>query len=228
MNMTTNPMHTLYKRLSDAGLNRTFVQKIVLPEWWEDDIALNPAGFAEALNLLSDNLSLDLRALQDPAAPLECLPFLATRNKTRHGVSDGDLMWAKCLCARAAQLACCATRIPPQPIPKTASEMRQVIGKDSHHVSLEALVDYCWSLGVHVLHVSQFPSGGKKPDGTVARIGKRFAAILSKSSRYSAWLLFILAHELAHIALGHLKENGVLLDEQESWTPNREEEEQQA
>jgi hypothetical protein len=224
----TNPMQTLYRRLADAGLSRTFVRKIALPDWWEDKIARNPAGYAEALCILSDHLSIDLRALQDPNTTLECRPFLATRNKVRQGLSEDDLAWAKCLCVRAAQSACFAMPIPPTPVPATASGMRQIIGKDAYHVSLEALLDYCWSLGVPVLHVSQFPPGAKKPDGMVARVGGRYAVVLSKNSRYSAWLLFILAHELGHIALGHLKENGVFLDDEQNWTPNGEDEENQA
>jgi hypothetical protein len=35
----------------------------------------------------------------------------------------------------------------------------------------------------------------------------------SRREKHAAWLLFILAHELGHIALGHIPENGVLLDD---------------
>ena len=37
--------------------------------------------------------------------------------------------------------------------------------------------------------------------------------VLCRNSRSSAWLLFILAHELAHIALGHIDDDGMLIDE---------------
>ena len=37
--------------------------------------------------------------------------------------------------------------------------------------------------------------------------------VLCKKSAFSAWLLFILAHELAHIVLGHIDDDGILIDE---------------
>ena len=224
--MRTNPMQTVYKRLSAVGLNQKFVREVILPDWWEDRIAENPAGYAEALGLLSDSLSLDLRALQDPNGMLECRPFLVTRNKARQGLHEADLAWAQCLGGRAAQLVCSAMAIPPVAVPKSALEIRHTLGKDDHLVNFETLLDYCWSLGIPVLHVSQFPSKAKKPDGMATRFGEHYAIILSKNSRYSAWLLFILAHELAHIALGHLPENGVFVDDEKNWTTNGAEAEQ--
>ena len=101
----TSLMQDLYRRLETAGLDRRWVKRTALPDWWEDRIAHNPAGYAEALTILSDHLSLDLRDLQDPARPLRCEPFLTMRNKTRQGVCEEDLVWARCVCARAAQIA---------------------------------------------------------------------------------------------------------------------------
>lgn len=37
--------------------------------------------------------------------------------------------------------------------------------------------------------------------------------VLCKQDRSTAWLLFILAHELGHIVLGHIPDDGVLYDE---------------
>jgi hypothetical protein len=41
----------------------------------------------------------------------------------------------------------------------------------------------------------------------------RRAIVLSKKIRYSAWLLYILAHEVGHLAVGHVGRGGALLDE---------------
>ncbi len=222
--MTINPMQAIYARLRAVGLNPKFVREVVLPDWWDDAIAENPAGYAEALGRLADALSLDLRALQDPNGVLNCRPYLATRNKARQGLREEDLAWAKCLGARAAQLACSAMALPPADVPKSAREIRATLGKDNRIVTFPTLLDYCWSLGIPVLRVAQFPDKAKKPDGMAARFGNRYAIVLSKNSRYSAWLLFILAHELGHIALGHLQENGVFVDDAANWQANDEEE----
>jgi hypothetical protein len=41
----------------------------------------------------------------------------------------------------------------------------------------------------------------------------RSAIVLSKNIRYSAWLLYILAHEVGHIVEGHVERGGSLIDE---------------
>jgi hypothetical protein len=40
-----------------------------------------------------------------------------------------------------------------------------------------------------------------------------YAVVLSKNVKHSAWLLFILTHELGHIVQGHVSRDGVLVDE---------------
>lgn len=58
-------MKTLYRRLNEVGLTGDFVRKTALPSWWEDEIATNPAGYAQGLLLLSRHLGLDLQSLQE-------------------------------------------------------------------------------------------------------------------------------------------------------------------
>src|SRR5262249_3747340 len=74
------------------------------------------------------------------------------------------------------------------------------------------LIDYCWSLGIPVIHLSSFPNA-KRPDGLCASVKGRPVIVLCKKVMRSAWLLFILAHELGHVALGHIEDDGVLIDE---------------
>jgi hypothetical protein len=51
-------------------------------------------------------------------------------------------------------------------------------------------------------------------DGLASVRGGHSAIVLCKNARHSAWLLFILAHELGHIVRGHINSDGVLVDEQ--------------
>ena len=44
-----NPMPQLYRQLGTAGFPRKYLREVVLPSWWEDEIAHNPAGYAEGL-----------------------------------------------------------------------------------------------------------------------------------------------------------------------------------
>jgi hypothetical protein len=62
--------------------------------------------------------------------------------------------------------------------------------------------------------VSVFPPKAKKMDGLASVRSGHYAIVLCKNARHSAWLLFILAHELGHIMRGHVSSDGVLVDEQ--------------
>lgn len=74
-------------------------------------------------------------------------------------------------------------------------------------------MDYCWSAGLPVLHISVFPPGAKKMEGLASVRSSHYAVVLSKNVKHSAWLLFILTHDLGHIVQGHVSMDGVLVDE---------------
>ena len=63
------------------------------------------------------------------------------------------------------------------------------------------------------MHLDHFPKNAKRPDGFAARVNGRPVIVLCRHAKYSAWLLFILAHELGHLALGHVPEEGTLIDQ---------------
>ncbi len=223
--MKTNPIKALYKRLGSIDMKEKYVRDYVLPAWWEDGIAETPSGYAEALGIISDTLSIDLRSLQDPNGILECRPFLSTRNKARQSHKEIDCVLARGIAVRAAQLSHSALLAKPRTVPGTALQIRNELLNKSAVVDFETLLEYSWSMGIAVLYVKEFPVDNKL-FGMAARLGVRYAILLSKKSPYSAWQLFILAHELGHIALGHLPENGVLIDDQSSWKSTDSEEEQ--
>lgn len=209
----TNPMATLYRRLRAVGLTRPYVRRMILPEWWNDRIADNPAGYAEGLTFLSRHLGLDLESLRDPAVPVGFRHFGICKFKKSRDTTEGDLALARAMATRSAQLAEVATMEPCQPLPASAAQIRrEILGQGEPWVALGNLIDYCWSLGIPVIHLSSFPEA-KRPDGLSARINGRPVIVLCKKDHRSAWLLFILAHELGHIALGHIEGDGVLIDE---------------
>ena len=63
-------MTQLYSRLGSVGFPRKYLCEIILPDWWDDKIAHNPAGYAEGLMILSRNLGLDLASMQNEAVPV--------------------------------------------------------------------------------------------------------------------------------------------------------------
>lgn len=209
-----NPIKSLYSRLGQVGLTRAFVLRTAFPHWWDDEIANNPAGYAQGLMLLSRHLGLDLASLQDEKSPLKLREFGVCKFKKRADVSEDQLALARVMATRTAQLAAAAMPDEPQPLPSDASEVRQrILGGGAAWVGLRELLDYCWSIGLPVLHLDHFPKNACRPHGFASRLKGRPVIVLCRRSKHSAWLLFILAHELGHLVLGHVPEDGALLDE---------------
>jgi len=210
----TNPMPSLFKRLAEFGFDRPYVRKVALPDWWDESTADTDDGYNQTLMLLARNLGLDIRSLQKSDVPLACRAFGTTFYKKKQNVAEDDLRQAHCIAARAAQLGCFATSVPLADLPSSAAEIRATICKGENRLlSFGALLDYCWDMGIPVLHVSHFPKHARKMDGMAARVKGRPVIVLSKNDQFSAQLLFLLAHELGHVVFNHIGESGMVLDD---------------
>jgi hypothetical protein len=209
-----NPIQKLYGRLGAVGLTRAYVRSTAMPSWWDDEAAANPTGYAQGLLLLSRHLGLDLASLQSENEPIRLRDFGVCKFKKHANVSEDELALARVLATRAAQLAASAVSKPAEAIPLQASEIRQqILGDDAPWVGLTELLRYCWSMGLPVLHLDHFPRNARRPDGFAARVDGRPVIVLCRRAKHSAWLLFILAHELGHLALGHVPDEGTLIDQ---------------
>jgi hypothetical protein len=209
----TNPMADLYRRLKSVGLTRHKVRKFILPDWWDDQIAVNPAGFAEGISHISRHVGLELASLRDTASEIAFRDAGVCKFKKSKHTTEDQLQLTRSLATRVAQMVNAATTEPCGSMPKTAAQARsEILGQGHPWVGLSNLVDYCWSLGVPVVHLTSF-LGSRQPDGLAVKVRGRSVVVLCKKAKAPAWLLFILAHELGHIVLGHIPENGALIDE---------------
>ena len=206
------PIKTLYQRLSEVGFTRPYIKKVAaLPEWWDDSLATNSAGYAQGLMSLSRHLGLDLNSLRTGGS-IRLKEFGTCKYKMRAGTTSDELLLSRVIATRAAQLAAAAMDRPYLPIP-SATDLRTAILESALWVGFGQLLDYCWAAGIPVLHVSTFPTGAKRPEGFTLRVAGRPAIVLCRNDVQPSWLLFILAHELGHIACGHVPVDGAVLDE---------------
>jgi len=207
-------MAQLYSRLGNVGFPRKYLREIALPDWWEDEIAHNPAGYTEGLMILSRSLGLDLASMQNESVPVGLRNLGPCKFKKAPATSEEDLTLAGTLATRLVELMNPAVPEPRNPLPTSASEIPQsILDAGGRWVGLASLVEYCWSVGLPVVHISAFPPGAKKMEGLASVKSGYRAIVLSKDVKLSAWLLFILAHEVGHVVQGHVSKNGVLVDE---------------
>ncbi len=201
----------LYKRLESRGIPRAYLKKVVLPEWFEDSAAETQVGFAQTAAIISRHIGLDLKSLLDESAfPVFRDAVCKFKKPSNH--EDGDLELARSIATRAAQIALAATAVTFTGLP-TAREIRnEILASGAKWVDFESLLDFAWSHGIPVLHVSHFPPNAKKMHGMVVSENSNPAIVLCKKSSHAAWLLFILAHEIGHIASGHVAGTSSLVD----------------
>jgi hypothetical protein len=89
---------------------------------------------------------------------------------------------------------------------------RRLILRRQPFVRLLDLLSLCWSMAIPVIHLRVFPLAQKRMAAMTVRASARSAILLGKDSMYPAQLAFYVAHELAHVMLGHLTPGSAVVD----------------
>lgn len=205
-----NPMKDLYGKLATFGFPRAWVRKTLLPSWWDDEAARTEAGFAEAVLHIARTSGLDLASL---GAVGEAAVPTATpvRFKRRGDTDPAELEVARTLASQLARTVAAASPAVSD-LPNSPLELREQLLENRNWIDLEALVSHCWSIGIPVMRTTNFPNGARKPDALAVDVGGRRVIVLTTGRTSAPWLLFLVAHELGHIACGHLETNSALVD----------------
>lgn len=201
----------LRRELSDLGIKPKDAVRI-LPEWWED-AADDPSGIFEVRGLIAKHFGLQIGTdgcLQRRPLPHACF-------KTRTGTDVVEITAARAAATALARIVSAATVPSWKGGLPMAAELRAVACSrgNTPWVGLDDLLDACWSHGVPVIYMPSLPVTGAKMDGMVTFCGGRPVILITKRAAAPAWMLFDLAHEMGHIACGHLPpdEGGAIVDE---------------
>lgn len=207
------PMRDLYRRLKEVGFPRPYLRDFVLPDWWEDRLAEEPANRRWVEIVLGRALGIAPSRLADPEAPLTVEGLSGPRFKRWRGTEKQKLTPSAAICHRVAEIAVSSLDDAPNldAAALDAAELRDRILEEHPFVTLESLVEACWRSGLPVVFIESLPKGAKRLDGMALEIEGRPVVILASQRKEPSWLLFHLAHEIGHVALGHLGE-GDLLD----------------
>lgn len=202
-----------FESLNAAGFPQAFVKR-ALPDWWDNALLKSSAGVLQFASILKVRLGLEVSFAQDGQLRIQT-ENPSARFKRRSTTQESELHVAATVGLALARLAIFCTREPYVPLPSQPQELRvqvkQHVGRQA--VDFEGLLDFCWARGVPVLFLKELPKGGKRVAGIAIRVEGRPAIVLGLNSPQNARQLFVLAHELAHICLGHILETGALIDE---------------
>lgn len=205
--MTTQTAKSLYQTVASLGLTRAQVRRL-LPSWWSPEVEASPDGVAELGLHLARRLSLDVAALlRGNIVPKGAVSQVAYKHQV--STSPAKLAAASYIASSLAQAVIAAIPASYHELPGTPEGIRRAI-LDSRLGALgfDALLELCWESGIPVIPLPHLPVGIQKMDGAALQVGGRPAIVIAKRKSSRAWLSFILAHEMAHIALGHLEASG--------------------
>jgi len=197
------------KELSSVGMKWLELKKI-LPDWTPEAVA-HPSGGAEIRFFLASHLGLDISA--DGSLRMRALPH--AQFKTTMGTDIKEIAGARAIVSAVARLVACATIPPWRPLPADPALFRRQVLGNRRWIDLATLVEACWSSGVPVVYLPNLPVTGKKMEGIVTFAAGRPVILLTKKSERADWPLYVLAHEIGHLALGHLtlQEDEAIIDE---------------
>lgn len=202
----------LRRQLRAAGLSGQAIDA-AWPAWWEDEADASPSARAELRFALARNLGLSAQSLVgervdfvwNDTARFKHLGDCSQREKAAinsFGVSVGRALLSASPAGHGL-------------VGVGAAEIRAAIVAGRGVVDLLGLLSTCWSLGVPVAHLRVSPLATKSMHAMVTGYKQRHAILLSRDASYAAITAFTLAHEIGHIALGHLQGADVLVDAEE-------------
>ncbi|MBD7349998.1 ImmA/IrrE family metallo-endopeptidase [Klebsiella pneumoniae] len=207
------PMSRIYQKISNAGFNQAFINKL-LPEWWDERLAETPSGKQYASLHLARIFSLAPESLKDESGAASFCFNGNHRFKHRINVGEEDLTVATAVAYSAARIAANNFGIDYDPdVNLEWAAVRGRLLKESPYVTLPALVRFCHMSGIPVVYIKNFPAKSCKMAGMALMCSGRPVIVLTQAKKHG-FMLFDLAHELGHIARGHLKasDDGVFVD----------------
>lgn len=202
-----------YGTLRGVGYSRPFIERM-LPEWWDNSLLATSAGAAQFALILRQKLGLSVNFDREGLLDVE-LGAPNARFKRRIDTPENELSMAASMGVAMAQLAAYCTKNPYRPLPTSAQNLHAAVIRNSSatFLTFQALVDFCWESGIPVLFLDDLPAKAKRMAGMAVIENGRPVVILGFRHHHCARQLFILAHELGHVASGHLPGGGVLIDE---------------
>jgi hypothetical protein len=192
-------------RLSESAITAAW------PEWWSDAADASPSALAELRFSLARQLGLDPRSLLEGEQPR----FVWDDSAKYKNFKGDDAKERPAISSFGMSVGRIMIKATPHYVPLEglgASGLRQSILATKPFVSLIDLLGFLWGIGIPVIHLRVFPLAAKRMCAMAVRIRGRHAILLAQDAQYPAKTAFHLAHEIGHIALGHVGENSAVVD----------------
>lgn len=213
--MQESRINTIFNSLEHAGYPRS-LQRTLLPEWVTADVLADDSAAPEIATILAKRLGLRAGLLFGTKPTVETLRRRDTKYKRSIPNSSKNLTAATSIAVAVAETVAAACRVDFKTLASDALGLRKEVLKTvgGNWLGLRNLLMTCWAHGVPVIYLAELGDDIPKMDGMVVHTNSRPVIILSKASQLWAWQLFVLAHEVGHVALEHVSPDEILVDEE--------------
>jgi len=193
---------TVIKKLTDLGLDRSFVTNKLLPQRLR--LAMSATSdnldtfILEAANRISKIFKAEVKSFFVPSAlTIDDSVLAAARFKVPAGASKTKTAAYAVYAHYLALLSLQATPyLAPTPIPASWKHIRRQILAKYNDMNLSTITSYCWDLGIVVLPLNDVGTF----HGATWRVQGRNVIVVKQRTRSEArWMIDIL-HELWHAA----------------------------
>lgn len=214
---------SLRNELRSAGLSRAVVDA-AWPDWWSDEAEASVSAQTELRLAVARNLGLSPRALIG-----ERVDFVwRDRARFKHLKADvaGEVAALNSFGVSVGRSLLEASEAGTGLEGLGAADLRSMLLQFGRAPDLFSLLTVCWALGIPVAHLRVWPLAQKAMHAMVIGQHGRHAILFCRETSYPAMAAFTLAHEIGHIALGHVPPDDVLIDaEDPAGAPDHDEEE---
>jgi len=203
------------RRLKEAGFPKGFVQRVLLPDWWSEECTRDPALLPEIQVRVARFLGIPLSEVQAGRLNLASDEWRDVRLRLRRDVERNHIAPAIHAAIRIADAVVRNLRedVPdPDPPPTDALTWRQHFTGEHEAPELEHIVGDLWGRGIPVVPLETMPSPGFQ--GLACIVRDRPVILLGYKYDEPVRLAFHVAHEAAHIALGHCAAGRPVVDEE--------------
>ena len=201
----------LKRDLRKLGLSESAVEA-AWPIWWSEDAANSASAQTELRFSLARKLGLDPRSLLEDGSPRFIWQGEQAKFKGLSTQAEGELTAIGAYGISLGKGLIKATEVGPSIVGVSALQLRSNILRNHPYIRLIDLLGLCWAIGLPVIHLRVFPVSAKRMCAMAVRIGERFAVLLGKDAQYPAPIAYYLAHELGHVALGHIGNGNAVID----------------
>ena len=203
------------EELQCLGITKDAIEA-VWPIWWSDEAEESVSAQAEMRFSVARRLGLSPKSVIGEHQP----EFVRRHNAKFKGLSTYGEPEQAALTSFCIALG----RHLEKGVPESTTSLenladpaivRNAVLARSPFVSLPDICAVCWDFGIPVVHLRVFPLSAKNMVATAVKTLDGFAVLVGKDSRFPALTAYHVAHELGHIAAGHLVESEAIIDLEE-------------